>query len=934
MRKLLQEIVTPELIDELRTSVDGVYQGLKASLFDPDKGLFGLGRQFTNFGKAMNGYGQYVDKAGNVVKTMTEAADADLSLFEVAANIFSNFGQVLQPLVDFLPEVFDPLKKVATLLKDTRYYTGELARTFNTYRESLINLSKTNKYKYLQGTIDIRAALGSINNMMRALGVISKADFTAMGGKLMSEGFQAGPVIKEMIDKVLNSDIAESIGSTIGEIVGTVLTEVAQVTGFISGRLKGSNKLFDGLKKGFDAAKGTEAFKNIFKDVFTAMLEVLKKLLQIIPFEAYMLAALAVVAPAVVQGLAMSFASRIWGAFQKFFEVAGNRMVDALRNQGARLQKVVPVTVQDLGNAPKAIAGTTKGGALAKAMSGVTSFFTKLNNFFKGVGPRFMGFFKGFLGKLSIFGAVLTSIVSLFQGKDLATSLAQGAGPLLGAALGAALLPFLGPLGPLIGGWIGSMRPVVDTLTGYFKGIGYAINMAWQAIGPALEAIGGILQTVWNSLMGLIPGMDGLAGSFDFLNMAFIATKVAFYPFLRGLIEIAKGLQETKLALLYFDKWINKTFQSSDRQGRLQAEIDKTNKQLATTDRLLDKLNKDLLKPLPTPKPPGTPTLTATTPTTPAKPTTAVDAALKALGGDPNKKLNLPTVVPTVKPVTPAAAAVPPNSPAATAITSTATQTSQINTKATQQIQKISSTNTLLTSIKASSMAISSKMDGMKSALMSISNKMDTITTTLTSGALKVQFSINGAAGGKGGPGMVDAFNPVASQYGLQITSGYRPGDQGYHGADRARDYSNGSGPTPQMMQFAQFMASSFGGNLAELIYTPLGFSIKNGQVVPPYAQATHNDHVHVAYALGAGMPAFFNSQSAAVGWERSMVPGSVKVGSVTGNSSEGFGGNTFGDINVTVNAGATTNPDELASIVAMKIGEAVADARAASVFV
>jgi hypothetical protein len=136
------------------------------------------------------------------------------------------------------------------------------------------------------------------------------------------------------------------------------------------------------------------------------------------------------------------------------------------------------------------------------------------------------------------------------------------------------------------------------------------------------------------------------------------------------------------------------------------------------------------------------------------------------------------------------------------------------------------------------------------------------------------------------------------------------------------------------MMQFAQLMASNFGGDLAELIYTPLGFSIKNGQVVPPYAQATHNDHVHVAYALGAGMPAFFNSQSAAVGWERSMVPGSVKVGSVTGNSSEGFGGNTFGNINVTVNAGATTNPDELASIVAMKIGEAVADARAASVFV
>jgi hypothetical protein len=279
--------------------------------------------------------------------------------------------------------------------------------------------------------------------------------------------------------------------------------------------------------------------------------------------------------------------------------------------------------------------------------------------------------------------------------------------------------------------------------------------------------------------------------------------------------------------------------------------------------------------------------------------------------------------------------ALPANSPLATAITNTSAQSTQLNTKATAQIQKITATNSLLASIKSTSITMSAKLDGVKNALTPLSAKVDSITNTLTSGALKVQFSLNGV-GGKGGPGMVDAFNPVAMQYGLEVTSGYRPGDPGYHGANRARDYSNGSGPTPQMMQFAQFMASRYGGDLAELIYTPLGFSIKNGQVVPPYAQAAHYNHVHVAYALGPGMPAFFNSQSAAVEWERSMVPGSVKVASVTGNSAEGFGGGTTinGGINVTVNGSGVSDADELASIVALKIGDAVAQARSASVFV
>jgi hypothetical protein len=124
------------------------------------------------------------------------------------------------------------------------------------------------------------------------------------------------------------------------------------------------------------------------------------------------------------------------------------------------------------------------------------------------------------------------------------------------------------------------------------------------------------------------------------------------------------------------------------------------------------------------------------------------------------------------------------------------------------------------------------------------------------------------------------------------------------------------------MMSFAKFMAASFGGSLMELIYTPMGFSIKNGQVVPPYAQDTHYDHVHVAYGMGAGNPAFFSSQDEAVAWEKKVAPANSTIASVTSNSAEMGGGPsvTVGTINIS----GVNDPEAIADQVAEQILYAV----------
>lgn len=93
----------------------------------------------------------------------------------------------------------------------------------------------------------------------------------------------------------------------------------------------------------------------------------------------------------------------------------------------------------------------------------------------------------------------------------------------------------------------------------------------------------------------------------------------------------------------------------------------------------------------------------------------------------------------------------------------------------------------------------------------------------------------------------------AAVAMGLQITSttGGRHAPNSWHYRGRAFDASNGFGPTPQMMRFAKFMEATAGKRLLELFYTPLGYSIKNGQRVAPIAAGGHNNHVHVAMRKG-----------------------------------------------------------------------------------
>lgn len=110
-------------------------------------------------------------------------------------------------------------------------------------------------------------------------------------------------------------------------------------------------------------------------------------------------------------------------------------------------------------------------------------------------------------------------------------------------------------------------------------------------------------------------------------------------------------------------------------------------------------------------------------------------------------------------------------------------------------------------------------------------------------------------------------YAQLGASFGSHVTSGLRPGaitvsgNPSFHGSGDAIDMSGGD-----MMGLARTLASQYGSGLEELIYSPLGWGIKNGRRVPNSffgadVIAQHYSHVHVADVdprTGMGTPSSF----------------------------------------------------------------------------
>ena len=315
LRVFFQKVLPPELVERYRRTLAGVQETFNTAIFSPETGIFGLGRRLKDLGGKFDEYGRMLDETGKVTEDITKQAKMDLSIYDAFRDVLANVGRVLAPIAENLSLFWDPLLNIGKLLERAREVTFDVVRSFEIYNKSFEkfakDLSPTELQKFAQtGGKELRASLATIANLLKQFGVISGSEFEGIMDQLVKVDLDGGKIFKQMLDKFLNSKIAEDIGNFIGTLIGTVLKEVSQVTGFISGRITGTGKLVAGLRAGFDAAGGAKAFRNIFKDVFSMLFKGLVEVIKNIPIEFIVLGVFMATIPVTIQTIAMMIAHR------------------------------------------------------------------------------------------------------------------------------------------------------------------------------------------------------------------------------------------------------------------------------------------------------------------------------------------------------------------------------------------------------------------------------------------------------------------------------------------------------------------------------------------------------------------------------------------------------------------------------------------------
>jgi hypothetical protein len=317
LNALYDDILPPELIEKFRRSVSGINEAIASATVNPEVGLFGIGRKMTGLGRAMNDFGQYVDETGKVVTDVNQAFKSNLSLYDLLRDIYAQTAQVLVPIIEILPQLWDPLRKIGETLSEARHYTGQFLKSFISYKEGLKTYAQTlgeaGKLK-IMGSLDIRSSLLAISNLFKQLNVIGSGEFADLSKQLVDPNANIGKILQTLIDKLFNSKVAEEIGAFLGKLIGTVLRQVADATSYIANAVEGGG-FAGGFSKAFKDAGGFSGIQDIFVNIVKLFVKAIGTAIKEMPLLSGLAVAFAVI-PGIIGAAITAMVERCMGSLK------------------------------------------------------------------------------------------------------------------------------------------------------------------------------------------------------------------------------------------------------------------------------------------------------------------------------------------------------------------------------------------------------------------------------------------------------------------------------------------------------------------------------------------------------------------------------------------------------------------------------------------
>ena len=923
MVKIMKEAIPAEQINLLQRSMNGFVEGVRSAFLDPNTGMLGLSRMLGFQMKQFDSMtGEVIREADGSIRTM------EANLMQVIEDIIGNVGPIISNLLPAMVDAFSPFEGLTRSLIEFREWSYMIFHKFQAYTTYYEELAKGMPDFKGDPQASMRGGLAILTNIFKGMGEMDDDKYHGVMEQLrdFKNKDALGNVGKIILDTFLSSKFLDRLEEIIGAVAGSIVKGIGDALTAIA---NGSDKIAkSGFMKGFSEAGGVKGFTEIISSLFKLLWNAIKLVIQTYIgqiFESIKNKDLSSFVGLIGIGtlILLPFQGLISSVLKKLLEV--RVMLNAARF-GVEAEKL-PFF------ATPASMGVAKGarGALGRAASLAFSFMPgagALGGAARGLGglARGVGRVARFIpGEALAFGAIDAGM-RIAAGENAGTAIGKAAsatiGTSLGALLGQVLIPVPGlgaAIGGIAGGIVGdkvgeALFAPVDAMVLAAKAQEKAAKVMEDANKGAAskyfkyKSLGGVeaINRKFGGGVGLSKALKDpaklkemgltspadvakakqIANDLTLLNNATAKTHAAQTAYSASVKNNTKDQDKNRAALIAaqtqqkaIEEKMKKTWESTNltaQQGLLHS-----------AGALADALN------------------------------TAANHITKNLG---NGQTSPGGARPGLAPTTGGGGAVgghgpqPPirwaGSPGLGMGLGRAIKEEMAHKPPGSEIVIANSSETIIPAFSGLNLG------GLAAGL-----------NRFTDGANALSALADLSSGGGAISGNLIEVGKMLLARGLQVGMnsffqygiGFLPGGGGYigkhsphslHYANRALDVVGTNA------QLDAAYAALRGSNPTELLWQVPG----------------HYDHLHVAYARGLGNPTYFPTQSDAMMWESKMMPPGAQVRSVTSNTSENLGGTTTVNAPITINQQPGQDAEQLASIVALRLSEAIMQANSSMI--